>query len=169
MSKFTKQLRQQIVEEFARRHNGLYDPALFLREVKEEGPAHPAYEWFEWDASKAALEHNLWQARTFARDLRINFTIEQVSRSGEIKVVQQEAPLVLSPVEGRKDGGGYVLNNPDDPEHVAEHCRQAGAALRSWLKRYSSALIHVDGTTKAIERLASELEAVTAPEKVAVA
>jgi hypothetical protein len=169
MSRFTKELRQQIVEDFSRRHNGLYDPALFLKEVREKGKDHPAYDWFEWDQSKAAQEHQLWQARSFAKDLRVSFTVEEVGRSGAVTVKTTEMPAVISPVAGRKDGGGYVLTDPNDPEHIAEHCRQAGTALLSWMNRYKAALLHVEGSTKSIERLASELQSVKAPSKTEAA
>lgn len=158
MSEFTKAKRQEIVDEFATRHNGVYNPAVFLKEVAATGNTHPAYNWFEWNADKAAHEYNLWQARSFAKDLRITFQIEEVGREGAVKVKSVEMPAVLSPIAGRKDGGGYVLTDPNDPEHMAEHCRQAGAALRSWMRRYEAALIHIDGSTKTIERLASALE-----------
>lgn len=164
---FSKEERQQIVEDFARRHNGQYDPALFLKEVKESGKDHPAYSWFEWNSKKAANEYNLWQARAFAKDLRINFTVEEVRRSGTVAIKTTEMPMVLSPVNGRKDGGGYVLTNPDDPAHMAEHCRQAGAALRSWLKRYEAALIHAGTSPKLVEQIAQILEDVKAPESAA--
>lgn len=164
---FTKAKRQEIVEEFARRHNGVYNPQLFLQEVKKKGPKHPAHCWFQWDDEKAANEHRLWQARAFAKDLRVNFTVEEVGRSGTVAIKTTEMPMVLSPVNGRKDGGGYVLTNPGDPAHMAEHCRQAGAALRSWLKRYEAALIHAGTSPKLVEQIAQILEDVKAPESEA--
>lgn len=131
MTRFTKELRQQIVEDFSRRHNGQYDPSLFLKEVKEIGESHPAYGWFEWNTEKAVQEYQLWQARSFAKDLRINFTVEEVGRGGAVTVKTSEMPMVISPSAGRKNGGGYVLTDPNDPAHQAEHCHQAAAALRS--------------------------------------
>ena len=164
MSKFTKELRQKIVEEFSRRHNGQYDPALFLKEVREKGKKHPAYEWFEWDQDKAANEHNLWQARCFAKDLRVKFEVQEVGRSGAVSVRATEMPMVISPSGGRKSGGGYVLVDPNDPAHQAEHCHQAAAALRSWLSRYQAALIHAGYGVKMVEQVAESLEAVQAPQ-----
>lgn len=162
-TRFTKELRQKIVEEFSRRHNGQYDPSLFLKEVRETGAEHPAFDWFEWDQSKAAQEHNLWQARSFAKDLRVTFTVEEVTRPGSVKVKTESMPMVLSPAAGRSDGGGYVLVDPNDPAHMAEHCHQAATALRSWLKRYSAAVTHAYGSSKMIEQIAESLEAVEAP------
>ncbi|NEU94824.1 hypothetical protein [Bradyrhizobium uaiense] len=160
---FTKEERQQIVEAFARKHNGLYNPTLFVREVKETGKSHPAWDWFEWDTKKAAAEYNLWQARAFAKDLRIRFEIEEVGRKGEVAVRTIEMPLVQSPVDGRRDGGGYRLVDPNDPAHMAEHCHQAAAALRSWLNRYHGAVVHASCGVKAVEQIAERLEAVKTP------
>ncbi|WP_426418196.1 hypothetical protein [Bradyrhizobium genosp. A] len=168
MTKFSKELRQQIVEDFARRHNGQYDPALFLKEVRETGESHLAFDWFEWEQAKAAQEHNLWQARAFAKDLRIKFEVQVIS-SGKPITVTTEAPLVMSPASGRKDGGGYLRFNPDDPAHQAELCQQAAVALRSWLKRYQAALIHCGYGPKVVEQMAASLEAVTAPATTEIA
>ncbi|WP_029082908.1 hypothetical protein [Bradyrhizobium sp. th.b2] len=162
MSKFTKELRRKIVEDFSRRHNGQYDPALFLKEVGEIGETHPAHGWFEWDGDKAAKEYNLWQARAFVKDLRITFEVEEVSGGKPIKITI-EAPMMISPVAGRSNGGGYVCFNPDDPTHQAEHCNQAAAALRSWLNRYQAALIHAGFGVKSVEMIAVALEAVHPP------
>lgn len=169
MSNFTKEIRQKIVEEFSRRHNGQYNPELFLKEVKETGATHPAHAWFEWNAKKAANEHNLWQARAFAKDLRITFTVEEVGRNGAVTVRTTEMPMVLSPSNGRKDGGGYVLTDPNDPAHQAEHCHQAASALRSWLSRYQAALVHAGYGVKLIEQVADAMEAVQAPQKAEAA
>ena len=167
MSEFTREKRQKIVEQFARRHNGVYNPQLFLQEVQAKGEKHPAYSWFQWDDDRAANEHRLWQARAFAKDLRIRFDVQEVGRSGSVAIKTTEMPMVLSPVTGRRDGGGYVLVDPQDPDHQAEHCRQAAAALRSWLKRYQSALIHVGVGVKPVETIAAALEKVEAPAEAA--
>ncbi|WP_201829560.1 hypothetical protein [Microvirga zambiensis] len=166
MTRFTKELRQQIVKEFALRHNGVFNPTLFLEHVRETGPEHPAFEWFEWDQNKAALNYQIEQARSFARDLRVSFTVEEVGRSEPVRVRQAAMPLVLSPMEGRKDGGGYVLVNPDDPAHMIEHCQQAAIALRAWQNRYKSALLHAGGSPETLEEAIRQLEA-TKPQQLA--
>ena len=159
MARFTKALRQQIVEEFARRHNGRFNPALFVEEVRRKGSEHPAYEWFEWDRNKAALAYQVEQARDFARDLRVVFHVEEVGRSKPIRVASA-MPMVLSPIADRSHGGGYVLTDPDDPAHLAEHCRQAAQTLRSWLARYEAAVRHAGATPEAINKMVQQLEAV---------
>lgn len=161
MAKFTKQLRQEIVREFAVRHNGQFDPSLFLAEVEAVGSEHRAHSWFEWDTEKALRQHHLWQAREFANGLRVSFQVEEVSRNGPIKVRETEMPFVLSPVDGRRGGGGYLLTNTDDPEHMAEYCRQAATSLRTWWNRYQGALIYSGGAPAAIEKALKALDAVS--------
>lgn len=156
LSKIT---RQRIVKEFAVRHNGTYNPTLFLDEVRKTGETHPAYGWFEWDKSKAAQAYQLEQARAFARDLRVTFTVTEVNGGRrKVKVRESAMPLVISPLKGRQDGGGYVLVDPKDDAHLDEHCRQAAVALRAWLGRYTAAVKHVGHTTDALEELATALE-----------
>lgn len=159
MATFTKTQRQEIVREFALRHNGSYNPKLFIDEVQRVGAEHPAYEWFTWDRDKAAYEHNLWQARAFAEGLKVTFTVEEVGRSGKITVRQTSMPLVMSPVAGRKDGGGYLLSDPNDPEHLAELCRQAAQSLMTWLSRYEAALTFAGVPPTDVEALAGKLTA----------
>jgi hypothetical protein len=157
MSKFTKALRQQIVRDFSIRHNGQFNPALFVEEVRKTGPSHPAHEWFEWDAKKAALQYQIEQAREFARDLRVVFTVEEIGRNKAVVVRERVMPLVLSPIDRRDKGGGYVLTDPENPEHMAEHCRQAASALDAWLGRYSAAVDHAGGSAAAIQKQVNTL------------
>ena len=158
MARFTKELRQQIVDEFATRHNGYFNPALFLEEVQKIGPDHPAYSWFEWDDDEAARQHRLWQAREFTRDLRVKFTIEEVRPDRSVSVRTVEAPAMLSPIERRSQGGGYYQTDLSNPEHMAELCRQAASALGLWLRRYEAALLHIGGSPTAVQDQIKALE-----------
>ena len=163
MGTFTKALRQKIVTEFATRHNGTYNPSLFVEEVRRTGSSHPAYAWFEWDQNKAALAHQVEQARDFARDLRVTFTVQVVNGGKRsVKVRETAMPLVLSPMDGRRSGGGYLLVNPDDPAYMAEHAGQAAQALRSWWSRYESAAEHVGINASDVEAMIAKLETATA-------
>ena len=155
---YTKARRQAIVKAFAIRHNGNFNPRLFLDEVRAQGKNHPAWGWFEWDLNKAAYGYHLEQVREFTQGLKITFTVEQVGRVTPLRVVEREMPLVMSPQAGRKDGGGYVLTNPDDPAHMQEHCRQAAVALRGWLNRYQAALAHAGGTSEQLMQIVRLLE-----------
>lgn len=161
--------RQRIVKEFALRHNGVYNPSLFLEEVRRTGETHPAFNWFEWDAGKAAFAYQVEQARSFARDLRVTFTVTEINGGKRaVKVRETAMPLVISPMEGRRDGGGYLLVDPKDSDHMGEHCRQAAVALRAWLGRYTEAVRHVGMNTSELEALVTALETKT-PLKVEAA
>lgn len=159
MSRFTKALRQKIVTDFASRHGGHYDPSAFVEEVRRTGASHLAHSWFEWDASKAAHSYQVNQARDFARDLKVSFKVEVVNGGRRsIQVRETAMPLVLSPLEGRKSGGGYLLVDPDDPAFMHEHVQQAALALRSWLSRYSAALEHVHQSRDTLDAIVTLLE-----------
>lgn len=164
--RLTKSGRAKIVAEFAERHGGSFSPGLFLDEVRAAGEAHPAYAWFTWDQDRAALEHNLAEARAFVQDLKIRFTISEVGRTGSITVRTAEMPLALSPTDGRANGGGYRITNPNDPEHVAEHCRQGATALRSWIARYADAVRHAGGDLDALESTINSLDVVVATRNI---
>lgn len=155
-ARFTKELRQQIVQEFAERNGGVFDAGAFLSEVNQVGKGHPAYEWFEWNDRKAARDHRLDQARSFAQGLRIRFEVETIER-GRVTVTNRSMPLVISPVASRSTGGGYKLTDPNDPAHLAELARQAAQQLRWFTERFEAALafadIPVESVTAMVERL----------------
>lgn len=166
MKRLSKAARQQIVQDFARRHSGQYDAALFLQEVQAMGPSHPAYDWFEWDAGEAARLYQIEQAREFVRDLRVTFTIQEIG-GVPIRVRMSEMPLVMSPLDQRLHGGGYILTDPTNPAHMAEHCLQAIASLESWLKRYRQAVEHNGGSVAVIEDQIRALRSALEQERVA--
>lgn len=139
--RYSKQLRQEIIRDFAERNGGWYDPAAFVAEVRRRGKKHPAYDWFEWDDKEAAKQRRVEQAREFAQGLRVTFRVETVARKDKIVVRTVEMPFVLSPSEQRINGGGYYLTDPADPEHVAEFCRHAADTLEAWARRYQAALM----------------------------
>ena len=158
--RFTREVRQKIVREFAEENGGWFDPAAFLARVREVGPDHPAWSWFEWDQEKAALEFQLDQARDFARGLVVRFEVETVYR-GKMRVQTQTMPLLTSPKDSRRSGGGYFVTDPKNPQHMVEHCQQAAGALDWFIRRYHAAVSHVGGDVARLERLKAELEAVS--------
>lgn len=165
---FTKQQRQEIVADFAKRHGGHYDPRLFVEEVKSTGESHPAHGWFTWDRDRAAYEHWLWQAREFASDLKVSFTIEEIDR-GKVTVREVTMPMALSPLGGRQQGGGYIISDPNSPVHMAELCLQAANDLARWLRRYEAAIIYAQGSTVSAKKLLERLEYAATPEEEEVA
>ena len=153
MARFTKALRERIVRDFTARHNGRFDPAVFVEEVGAAGPSHEAFEWFEWDDADAAMAHRIEQARSFVQGINITFSVESVAR-GKVTVRESAMPLALSPMSGRRDGGGYVINDPANPDHMAEFCGQAARDLEAWLNRYRAAVLFAGGSTVQTDRLA---------------
>lgn len=166
MARFTKALRQQVVRDFAEQNGGWFDPAVFLAEVQKVGAAHLAYEWFEWDDDKAAEEHRLDQARDFARGLTVRFEVRAVHR-GAMRVVEHSAPLAVSPMGSRRNGGGYYITDPNDPAHMAELCRQAAQSLRWFISRYEGALAYSGVGVSGLQKVQAVLEDTTAEKAAA--
>ena len=161
MARFTKALRQRIIEDFARQNNGWFDPHAFVAHVKSAGEEHPAYAWFQWDDATAADAYRLEQARDFARGLVVTFKVEEV-KSGPVKISERSVPFATSPVASRKGGGGYYLTDPNDDEHMVELCRQAARDLTWFIRRYGAAVEHAGGKTMQLEKLLGQLENVQA-------
>lgn len=56
MTKYTTAVREEIIEEYREATGREYVIASeFLKYVQDAGPSHPAYDWFEWDDTIAAL------------------------------------------------------------------------------------------------------------------
>lgn len=157
--RYTRETRQQIVKDFAEQNGGMFDAALFLANVRIEGEAHPAFGWFEWNDDKAAHEYRLDQSRDFARGLVIKFEVEEIHR-GKLRIAERNAPMVLSPLGGRRSGGGYVITDPADGEHMDELRRQAAQSLRWFISRYEAVLAHSGVNLPMLERMQALLEEV---------
>lgn len=157
-SGITMEDRRRVAADFARRHNGVFLPHLFVQEVAAAGPSHPAYRWFEWDDSVAAGQLRLKQARDFVRGIVVEFRVHELTTSPSISVAVS-SPAYLSHVDGRTKGGGYRAFRPDDPESVDELTRQAAASLESFCRRYKAAFVSRNRMDAfyAIENVASEL------------
>jgi hypothetical protein len=138
MRKYTRKLRQEIVNDYIAKH-GSFNASEFVEFVREAGAEHPAYEWFEWDDEKCADRYRVDQARDFVSGLTVSFSVQTVQRGGvSVRVV--ESPMLVSPMEGRKSGGGYIEVDPLDPVAMSALAREAASTLQSWLNRYASVL-----------------------------
>lgn len=147
MARFTKALRQKLVDDYCARNDGRYDPAGFLDEAKS--PQHPAHDWFTWDDEKAAEDYRLWQARAFVNDLRVTFSVETMDR-GSVRVSQVEMPSMVSPLDTRDTGGGYIAVSPDDGCGMHALRAEAARSLAAWIRRYGGCLVASGGSTKGI-------------------
>lgn len=164
--RYTKELRQEILDEFVSRHNE-FDAAVFVEEVQQRGEAHPAYAWFEWDDTVAAREHRLWQSRSFAQGLKVKFEVHTVERSvSGVTVREADAPAFVSPLATRNDGGGYFKTDLNNEDHVDELLKQARQSLDAWLRRYGGVYEAVGGSQEDFSHIKRHLRYV---DQIAVA
>jgi DNA-binding cell septation regulator SpoVG len=85
-------------------------------------PSSPLHAYFEWDDTKAAHSHRLWQARQLIVEV---ITVKKTPHS----VVEVEVQEYVSLPSDRKNGGGYrdvvaVLSNPTLRDELLESARQ---------------------------------------------
>ena len=147
--------RQRIIDDYLSKSGAnMFTPSEFVDWLSGQ-PDHEAYPWFfgKGDAH-AAREHRIAMARQMASGLRITITTKE-AKQNVVSVVTREIPAYVSPVSGRKTGGGYEPTDPRDQSHIAEIRRQGCSALRGWLSRYRGAFEHAGVDLSAIEEIAS--------------
>jgi hypothetical protein len=157
MSGFPKKERQRIIDGYlAATGRNMFQPAEFI-DWLESQTDHEAYEWFfATDDKTAAREYRIGLARRMASGLRIVVEAQKT----EAKVIQfstREYPAYVSPVAGRRDGGGYSPFDPNDAALMAELQCQGAQALLSWLARYRGAALAAGVDVNPIERIAEQL------------
>lgn len=157
MSKFTKQVRQRIIDGYlSETGRNMFLPGEFIDWLSGKSD-HEAYPWFfELSDAEAAREHRIALARQMASGLRISVQAQEVSRSEVKSITVREFPAFVSPVEGRKAGGGYVPFDPNDRDAVDELRRQGATALRSWVARYGGVIQSEDA--QVLKEIAASLE-----------
>lgn len=124
------------------RHDVVYRELLAIKDRDDDGqvkaevvvelasnPKHPLHGYFEWDDSKAAHDHRLWQARVLIARVRI--VNPDASNPTPI-------PAFVSLVSDRHDGGGYrsVADVLADPVSRDELERTAIGELAAWTERH---------------------------------
>lgn len=82
------------LKSIAEWNGGLLMPAHVVDHAR--APESPLHSWFEWDDSKAAEDHRLWQARQLIR-----VTVQMIPTKNGNK----EANVFVSLVADRTDGG----------------------------------------------------------------
>lgn len=159
MAGFPMKERQAIIDGYlASTGRNMFQPAEFIDWLAEH-PDHPAYEWFyAMDDASAAREYRIDLARKMASGLRITARVQEVQSAAPMRVAVREFPAMVSPMDGRKAGGGYVPFDPQDPALVAELRRQGGQALRAWLARYRGVAEAGGLDVSPIEQIAGALD-----------
>lgn len=136
---FTSKDRQRIIDDYLTRSGrNLFVPGEFIDWLAGQKD-HEAYEWFfsKTDA-EAAREYRIGLARRMASGLRIVVKSND-SKARVVSITQREYPAYISPIDQRKNGGGYQRFDPQDAANIAELKRQGRVAMQSWLDRYGAA------------------------------
>jgi len=157
---FKKASRQKIIDGYLQDSGrNLFIAGEFI-DWLEGQPDHDAYPWFfGQDDAEAARQHRIGLARRMASGLRIVVT-DSADTASVVQVSVREYPAYLSPVSGRKGGGGYQRMDPEDQAMLDELRAQGATALRGWLKRYRSAFADVADLAP-IEQIVSFVDDVT--------
>ena len=158
MSGFPKKERQRIVDEYLQATGrNMFVPGEFVDWLKDQ-PDHEAYPWFYgMDDSEAARQYRIDLARRMASGLRIVVSDTEPETS---TIVVREYPAYVSPVSGRKDGGGYAPFDPKSEIDQAELRRQASVSLTAWLNRYRGCAENIGVSVTALEEVAKALRGV---------
>lgn len=157
---FKKADRQRIIDEYlAASGANIFIPGDFIDWLSGR-PDHVAYPLFYgMDDEAAAREHRITLARQMANGLRITAQVSTAPhKASVVQVAVREFPALVSPISGRKDGGGYLAFDPNDVAHAAELRRQAATALRGWLARYRGVVEMGGLDVSPIEEIAAQIE-----------
>ena len=154
---FSKKTKQRIIDDYLNETGrNRFIPEEFINWLQHK-PDHEMYDaFFGMDDSEAAHKWRVHQATRMVTGMRINQIVNvEPAKSTTLEVkVSREYPAYISPVAGRKDGGGFDEMNPEDEEHQAELRRQAGNKLTNWLARYRGCAEHVGVDLQPVEHVA---------------
>ena len=150
-----KQLQQFIDDYLAETGENQFVPSAFVAWLGGK-PQHPLHALvFSKTNDEAAFAWRVDYVRRLTSGLRITVKIEETKRRVTSVVVRQ-FPAMVSPVAGRRLGGGYSAFDPNDAESVAELVRQGLSALNSWVGRFGDVFDHAKIDISAIRALVEE-------------
>lgn len=136
--------KQRVIDEYlAATGANSFVPGEFIDWLSSK-PKHPIYPvFFGLSDRECAREHRIELARKFVFGLRIQVKTEvKTSKVTRVKVL--DYPAFISPLDGRKGGGGYIPFDPKDPSAIDELRRQGAMAMQSWLNRYRAVFDDLD-------------------------
>jgi hypothetical protein len=146
MAGFTQARRQRIIDDYlAASGANVFRPGEFIDWLADK-PDHEAYAaFYSIDDEEAARAYRIELARRFVSGLRITVTSQfEDTESKVVTIRTSEAPSFVSPLDGRRSGGGYVAYDPDDAESVAAFRVEAAQSLLAWKRRYESTLTRAE-------------------------
>lgn len=156
---FKKQDRQRIIDGYlAQTGRNMFVAPEFIDWLSGQ-PSHEAYElFFSQDDAAAARQHRIDLARRMASGLRIVAQVSHAPDKGQVvHITTREYPAYISPIGGRKSGGGYEPFDPEDVAAMAELQAQGAQSLRAWLARYRGAAEGAGVDVDAIEEIVAKL------------
>ena len=158
MSGFQKKDRQRIVDGYLQvTGRNMFVPGEFVDWLGGQ-PDHEAYGWFYgMDDTEAARQYRIDLARRMASGLRIVVSDTEVVTN---TIVVREYPAYVSPLAGRREGGGYAPFDPRSEIDQAELRRQAGVSLTTWLGRYRGCAENIGLSVGPLEEMARVLRGV---------
>jgi len=169
--RFTKKDRQDIIDDYLNQTGrNIYVPSEFIDWLRDN-PGHKIYNnFFGASDEEMADKHRENMARQFVSGLRITIKISELpmpSKIENLKVEAVDVPSLISPINNRANGGGYVSVDVKDTDTMTELAMQAHQSLKSWRKRYAGtcALSGID--ISEIDSILEELKAKTVKEEAA--
>ena len=169
--RFTKKDRQNIIDDYLNQTGrNSYVPSEFVDWLRDN-PDHKVYNLF-FGASDEVMANKYREdfARGFASGLRLTIKISEMpmpSKIENLKVEAVDVPSLISPINNRANGGGYISVDVQDTDTMSELALQAHQALKSWKGRYAGtcALSGID--ISEIDSILEELKAKTVKEEAA--
>lgn len=158
MMRFTKEMKQELVDEYLNKTGQNIARVSEMREWLREQPDHPFYEFvFDKDEHEAANQYYDSRLRLLISGLRVTYEVKSIDTSAyDIRVV--EKPMHISPASRRSQGGGYIAFDADNPELMAEFRNEAAKRLRSYCERYELAIINAGVSLETLQQIALRLQ-----------
>ena len=167
--RYTKKDKQNVVNEYLNQTGrNIFVPSEFHNWL-QDNPNHKLYDYiFSASEKEMAYKYRLNLIRQFASGLRLTIKISEMpmpSKIENLKVVN--VPSLISPINNRANGGGYISVDVQDSDTMSELALQAHQALKSWKGRYAGtcALSGID--ISEIDSILEELKAKTVKEEAA--
>ena len=150
---FKQSLKQEIVDDHLKSHNGEFAPHDFLKAAEKK--RHPAHGYFTWDDTKASHEYRLWEARKFVSGLRIEVPANTVAaKPFRLSVVVNTKEVSMPALVSNKRGTYFRSANKEGVSLLME---EAAIELEQWLYRHGDLVgLHVS-VVESVKKLAAAL------------
>lgn len=169
--RFTKNDRQAIIDGYLNETGrNSYVPSEFVSWLKDK-PEHKVYNiFFGVSDEEMADKHREVIARSFASGLRITIKLSELpmpQNTDSIKVETVTVPSLVSPINNRANGGGYIPVDVQDTGTMQELCRQAYRDLNAWKNRHEGVCNLSGIDVKSVEVILKKLQSKSISEDVA--